>query len=621
MSYLRRVPILLFLVLLAFLGISTVSAAWNIQTIDNSGNVGEYTSLALDLSGYPHISYYDDNNLDLKYIYWDGTQWIKETVDSSGSVGRYTSLAMDNNGYPHISYYDYTNSALKYAYWDGSQWNLQTVESGGVGWFTSIAMDSNGYPQISYYDITNSALKYASWTGTSWNIEIVDNMGDVGWSTSLALDGNNYPHISYYDYTNSALKYASWTGTQWVLETVDNAAQVGVSTSLALDSNGYPHISYSDYTNFDLKYAYWTGLAWNIEIVDSTGQVGGCPSLTIDSNGYPHISYYDWTNSALKYAYWTGSQWIMETVDQDGDVGWGSSIELNGAIPHISYQDTTNGALKYAIQEIPVTVSKKFLDAYTWQPISNVFQGELVYGLVEVTNTGSAPISGVTMVDAPSAGLDFFSTYWTSMDNGATWTYNDPNFNPDTGEWNIGNLNPDATVLISILYKATGTGMVSNTATADGASDTAQLTIDTLQADIGVSKTFLDGYTWQPTTTASMGSYVYSLVQVYNNGPDTAHNVQATDTISPADGLTSLGSYYTSYDNGVTWNYMDGSFNPNTGVWDVGTVESGDSYLLAAVYRVDSPSEIENTIIKTRETEYDPNPLNNQDTATLNSDS
>lgn len=67
----------------------------------------------MDEYDYPHISYFDWSNDDLKYAYWDGEGWQLERVDSQWPVGRYTSLALDPAGYPHISYRDGSDSVLR----------------------------------------------------------------------------------------------------------------------------------------------------------------------------------------------------------------------------------------------------------------------------------------------------------------------------------------------------------------------------------------------------------------------------------------------------------------------------------------------------------------------------
>jgi len=112
---------------------------WHIETVDSGGTnqrVGIASSLALDAYGFPHISYYwyvhpNYLNGELKYAAWNGSEWASQTVDSTTGVYYYNSLALDSSGYPHISYYDGTNSDLKYAAWNGSSWDIQTVDSAG----------------------------------------------------------------------------------------------------------------------------------------------------------------------------------------------------------------------------------------------------------------------------------------------------------------------------------------------------------------------------------------------------------------------------------------------------------------------------------------------------------
>jgi hypothetical protein len=213
----KRLVGLLFLIAL----VATATADdWHIETVDSAGDVGRYTSLALDSSGYPHISYYYKTNKELKYAAWNGSSWDIETVDSFHRVGKHNSLALDSSGYPHISYNG--NSVLKYAYWNGSSWDIETVDSyGNVGQYTSLALDSAGNPHISYFDY--GSLNYAAWNGSSWDIETVDSAGWVGWYTSLALDSVGNPHISYYDGTNYDLKFAT-TRPDWDIEEVELTA-------------------------------------------------------------------------------------------------------------------------------------------------------------------------------------------------------------------------------------------------------------------------------------------------------------------------------------------------------------------------------------------------------------
>ncbi len=341
-----------------FLASPAAAIDWTTETVDGTGDVGYYTSLALDDSGHAHISYMDFTNYHLKYATGINGTWIVETLDAGHGTGEYSSLEVDTSAQPFISYYDFNQGNLSFASKTGDEWIKEIIDSGGVGRYTSLALDGSGNPRISYQDLSNMKLKYAERnSGLIWTNETVDS-GNVGAYASLALDTTGNPCISYYDAGHGFLKYASKNAGLWSTVAVDTTGNVGYYTSIALDGAGNPGISYYDRISRDLKYASKTGAVWKREIVDSAGDVGLYTSLSLDASGNPHISYYDATNGHLKYAEKTGSVWTTENVDTGLNVGLYTSLSLDRTgNPRISYRNGGSGDLKYATAIPPLILN------------------------------------------------------------------------------------------------------------------------------------------------------------------------------------------------------------------------------------------------------------------------
>ncbi|MEE9571656.1 MAG: FG-GAP-like repeat-containing protein, partial [Candidatus Neomarinimicrobiota bacterium] len=212
----------------------------------------------LDASDNPRISYFDVTNSNLRYAYCDTScgnpaNWTTVTVDNTAWVGMETSLALDSSGNPRISYYDMTRHDLGYAYCDSScgsagNWTKLSVDAASLtGRYTSIKIDSNDRPHISYYDRTNENFKYAYYTGTGtesscaggsadWVCQTVNSAGSIGKWTSLDLDSNYNPHITYYDATNRDLVYSSGVFFLQVdsISPVQNAINVSKSSNIVI---------------------------------------------------------------------------------------------------------------------------------------------------------------------------------------------------------------------------------------------------------------------------------------------------------------------------------------------------------------------------------------------------
>jgi hypothetical protein len=184
------------------------------QTIDTNGTFPDM-AMATTIEG--HVSYFDSVNSRLKYATnAGGVVWISETVDPGVNVKQHSAIAVDVDGYPHISYVSYVDEAeanLKYATkLPSGDWQIETVDDSGlVGLYTDIVLDSRGRVNISYSNSGVGGLMHANRTAMGiWHTQVVEASGGSGIGSSIIVDSSDFLHISHCDFSSGrVLKYAT----------------------------------------------------------------------------------------------------------------------------------------------------------------------------------------------------------------------------------------------------------------------------------------------------------------------------------------------------------------------------------------------------------------------------
>ena len=293
------------------------------------------------------MSYRDGNIGNLKILHCDDPNCAG---DESGNITSPdpdiainvfdTSLALDINGFPVVSYHDGTSTALKLLHCDDPNCAAMRAEyhlAGHCRFCRDRYIARAGHqrlPVVSYRLVGDNDLKLLHCDDPncagdeSGNITSPDTVGRVGFNTSLVLDSNGNPVVSYYDETNDDLKILHCDDPNCAgdesgnITSPDTVGEVGTDTSLVLDINGNPVVSYRDVTNDDLKLLHCDDPncagdeSENITSPDTAGFVGSEISLALDINGFPVVSYFDFTNGDLKLLHCGDA---LCTTDTDGD--------------------------------------------------------------------------------------------------------------------------------------------------------------------------------------------------------------------------------------------------------------------------------------------------------------
>lgn len=355
--------------------------------VDRGGSTGVGIGMALDAANYPHITYLEFNNLDLRYATLDKktARWKIENVDVAGEVGLYPALALaDRAGTPRpaVVYYDQSEQSLKGAYRSADGWVRKFLDprqpepSMNRGTHASIAVfdgeDGSHVAHIAYLDALNFDLYYLR-----WNLDKPDDVSrprlvDSGFSlvagqaygsgiiddaTGIAVDSLGRPVISYRDAKNGDLKVAAYDDAKdaWTTTFVDNDPltqlnyeDLGEYSSIAVDKIDNYHVAYFDRTYGAVKYALYDGSEWTTESVDH-GQVGYFASIAVREDRSPVIAYFDQANASVKVAHKRrDGTWQIEVVANYGISGQFVRLALTDLEwPAVAYREVNTEALYF----------------------------------------------------------------------------------------------------------------------------------------------------------------------------------------------------------------------------------------------------------------------------------
>lgn len=294
--------------------LSGCTAATTVTTIDSTDSVGQYTSIAIGNDGYPVISYYDVTNTALKVAKCSNAGCTSgttlTTVDNTASVGQYTSLAIGSDGFPVISYFDDDDSNLKVAKCNNAGCTAGTtiteVDTTGVtGTFTSIAIGDDNFPVISYFSDRDEGMNVAKCTNsgctTSTTITTVSGSVPGGTPSSITIGTDGFPVVAYFDSNAADIYIAKCTNsgctTSTTLTAIDDFGDSSIGfLSIKIGDDDYPVVSYFDTTNTALKVTKCTNSGCTTGNITNTlesagNNTGKFNSLTLDRQGLPLISY------------------------------------------------------------------------------------------------------------------------------------------------------------------------------------------------------------------------------------------------------------------------------------------------------------------------------------------
>ncbi len=210
-------------------------AAWNgsdwdrqdVHTADSFRFGNSYFIGGLDGNDNPHFFFPNGEGLSgspIGYAAPNGNGW---TVNDVVNEGRLSSMAIDSSGNPHISFEQSFSNSLRYGIFDGTAWAITPVTGleGSFNFDSELVLDANDDPHLFVHESEFLGSEYVTHTyldGSTWTKDRIaswDDSSDGPEGISAVMDGNRL-HVLY-STGNQEILYATRTVAAPLLGDVD----------------------------------------------------------------------------------------------------------------------------------------------------------------------------------------------------------------------------------------------------------------------------------------------------------------------------------------------------------------------------------------------------------------
>jgi hypothetical protein len=381
---------------------------WSVETVDEEGLQGEYSVIALDGEGAPHVFYSSGPGEDLKMAKREGGQWSFDVLVPDANIQSPLAVDVDgtdqfhvafNNGLSLQSHTVYEKTLLntvEMPYDSFPSGGLQVSINGQGSRGSSVQVRPNG-DQVIVYGLNVPAHMTSSGMGYYLFYEAVRSAqvplpsmakgvvaldpspGDGGWDKSLiaavsiprnsngssssgvgeidvALDAEGQSHVVFFhcedrdDNPNALgdIVYAHRSAQgDWVTETIESQiATEESSVSIEMDSAQVVHVLYHDNKNVRVRHARKEGAGWTIDTIEEGAFLHAFLKTAVDGLGRLHAVYLDITSI---------------TADEEGDES------IAGALRYSRFVEG-----RWEVQTIESGVGIGFHPSIAVDPMGNV---------------------------------------------------------------------------------------------------------------------------------------------------------------------------------------------------------------------------------------------------------